>query len=215
MSGSSWQTFWWFCRFFGDVLDRAHCSLRPKPHQGQYSRPVIVRFHHYIEKEVVLNWARTTKEILYMGHWVKFYEEFCALVAKKRASFNNVKGLLYKRGVRFGMIYPARRRVTHRLGALFWFFWGCRTVLRSKLSWITYWIMTDRSFQRLFIYFFPPGVSLSLKARVFFIYLKDFLLLLIYFFNIIAFLFLARLTAIIVILHFSQLEPTPLHNRLR
>ncbi len=48
-----------------------------------------------------------------MGHWVKFYEEFCASVAKKRASFNNVKGLLYKRGVRFGMIYPARRRVSH------------------------------------------------------------------------------------------------------
>ncbi|ROJ91840.1 hypothetical protein DPX16_0553 [Anabarilius grahami] len=39
-------------------LDRAHWSLRPKPHQGQNYRPIIVRFHRYIEKEAVLKWVR-------------------------------------------------------------------------------------------------------------------------------------------------------------
>ena len=33
-------------------LDRAHRSLRPRPRQG--SRPVIVRFHRYINKERAL-----------------------------------------------------------------------------------------------------------------------------------------------------------------
>lgn len=95
------------------VLDRAHRSLRPKPRQGQNPRPFIVRFHRYVEKETVLKWAKATKEILYKGHRVKFYKDFCASVAKKRAAFNNVKSLLYKRGVRFGMIYPAKLRVSH------------------------------------------------------------------------------------------------------
>lgn len=108
-----------FAEVVGDALpappelDRAHRSLRPKPRQGQNSRPIIVRFHRYIEKETVLKWAKSSKEITFKGHRIKFYEDFSASVANKRASFNNVKGLLYKRGVRFGMLYPARLRVSY------------------------------------------------------------------------------------------------------
>ncbi|TRY62361.1 hypothetical protein DNTS_020993 [Danionella cerebrum] len=54
-------------------LDREHRSLRPKPWQGAYPHPVIVRFHRYTEKETVLKWARATKEIIYRGHRLKFY----------------------------------------------------------------------------------------------------------------------------------------------
>lgn len=91
-------------------LDRAHRSLRPKPRQG--SRPVIVRFHRYIDKERVLLWAKEHRDMTYRGHNIKFYEDFSAAVAKKRAAFNQVKASLYKKGIRFGMIFPARLRIT-------------------------------------------------------------------------------------------------------
>lgn len=91
-------------------LDRAHRSLGPKPRQG--SRPVIVRFHRYIDKERVLLWAKKHRNMTYRGHNIKFYEDFSAAVAKRRAAFNHVKSLLFKKGIRFGMIYPARLRVT-------------------------------------------------------------------------------------------------------
>lgn len=91
-------------------LDRAHRSLRPKPRQG--SRPVIVRFHRYIDKEKVLQWAKEHRDMTYRGHRIKFYEDFSANVAKRRAAFNQVKSALFQKGIRFGMIYPARLRIT-------------------------------------------------------------------------------------------------------
>lgn len=94
----------------GPELDRAHRSLGPKPRQG--SRPVIVRFHRYIEKERVLRWAKEHRDMVYQGHSIKFYEDFSASVAKRRAAFNAVKSSLYRKGIRFGVMYPARLRIT-------------------------------------------------------------------------------------------------------
>ena len=91
-------------------LDRAHRSLGPKPAQG--SRPILVRFHSYIQKEWVLLWAKKTRSVTYQGYPIRIFEDFSASLAKKRASFNKVKSLLYKDGIRFGLIYPARLRAT-------------------------------------------------------------------------------------------------------
>lgn len=91
-------------------LDRAHRSLGPKPQQG--SRPFIVRFHRYTQKERVLLWAKKHRDVSYQGHSIRIFEDFSATLAKKRASFNNVKSLLYRDGIRFGLLYPARLRVT-------------------------------------------------------------------------------------------------------
>lgn len=94
-------------------LDRAHCNLGPKLAQG--SRPFLVRFHRYTQREQVLLWAKKTRSISYQGHPIRIFEDFSASLAKKRASFNKVKSLLYKDGICFGLIYPARLRVTDRL----------------------------------------------------------------------------------------------------
>ncbi|KAL3066160.1 hypothetical protein OYC64_016162 [Pagothenia borchgrevinki] len=91
-------------------LDRAHRSLAPKPPQG--SRPLIVRFHKYAQKERVLLWARKSRDVSYQGHPIRISEDFSATLAKKRAAFNKVKSQLYKEGIRFGLLYPARLRVT-------------------------------------------------------------------------------------------------------
>lgn len=94
-------------------LDRAHRSLQPKPRPGDPPRPFIVRFHRYIDKEIVLNWAKTHKDISYNSIRIRIFEDFSVAVTKKRLAFNEIKGLLYKRGVKFGMLYPARLRVTY------------------------------------------------------------------------------------------------------
>ncbi|CAM4607678.1 unnamed protein product [Leuciscus chuanchicus] len=91
-------------------LDRAHRSLRPRPRTEESPRPLIIRFHRYIVKETVMNWAKSHKVMSYKGHKIKMYEDFSAEVAKKRAAFNKVKSLLYQKEVRFGMLYPARLR---------------------------------------------------------------------------------------------------------
>lgn len=108
-----------FADLLGDLLseppelDRAHRSLQPKPRPDDPPRPIIVRFHRYMEKEAVLRWAKSHKDFSYNGHRIKIFEDFSAAVARRRAAFNPVKGLLYQRGVKFGMLYPARLRVTH------------------------------------------------------------------------------------------------------
>ncbi|KAK5895437.1 hypothetical protein CesoFtcFv8_012030 [Champsocephalus esox] len=91
-------------------LDRAHRSLAPKPPQG--SRPLIVHFHKYAQKERVLLWARKSRDVSYQGHPIRIFEDFSATLAKKWAAFNKVKSQLYKEGIRFGLLYPARLRVT-------------------------------------------------------------------------------------------------------
>lgn len=103
-------------------LDRAHRSLQnqpnkraaPQPAQREAPRALIVRFHRFLEKETVLKWAKAHKDISYEGHRIRIFEDFSAAVAKKRSAFNDVKGLLYKKGVKFGMIYPARLRLTYK-----------------------------------------------------------------------------------------------------
>ena len=71
-----------------------------------------MRFHSYIQKGKVLLWAKKTRSISYQGHSIRIFEDFSAALAKKRASFNKVKSLLYKDGIRFGLLYPERLWIT-------------------------------------------------------------------------------------------------------
>uniref|UniRef100_A0A4W5KR00 Uncharacterized protein n=1 Tax=Hucho hucho TaxID=62062 RepID=A0A4W5KR00_9TELE len=93
-------------------LDRAHRSLGQKPRTGGRWRSIIVRFHRYKEKERVLRWSREHSDITFQGHKIKFNQDFSSSLAKKWSAFNNTKSTLYKKGIRFGLIYPARLRVT-------------------------------------------------------------------------------------------------------
>lgn len=91
-------------------LERAHRGLTPRPSEG--CRPFIIRFHKYIHKERVLLWAKKNRDISFRGQSIRIFEDFSTTLAKKRAKFNKVKSLLYIDGIRFGMVYPARLRVT-------------------------------------------------------------------------------------------------------
>ncbi|CAB1346347.1 unnamed protein product [Coregonus sp. 'balchen'] len=86
-------------------LDRTHRSMALKPGPGGRQR-----FHQDKEKELVLRWAREHGDITFQK--IKFYQDFTSSLAKKWAAFNDIKSTLYKKGIRFGLTYPARLCVT-------------------------------------------------------------------------------------------------------
>ncbi|KAJ8333494.1 hypothetical protein SKAU_G00415020 [Synaphobranchus kaupii] len=58
--------------------------------------------------------TRKRHQLYFRGHKVFFHEDVrCADLGKRQAAFKEVKSLLYKKSVRFALIYPARLRVLH------------------------------------------------------------------------------------------------------
>lgn len=99
------------------TLDRAHRSLQPAPGQGRRARPFIIKFHYYQEKMEVLRRAAQKSPLIYGGDKISIFPDLPSSVVKRRGTFKEVKDLL--RGcpdVKFGMLYPAKLRITSPLG---------------------------------------------------------------------------------------------------
>ncbi|RXN20588.1 LINE-1 type transposase domain-containing 1 [Labeo rohita] len=93
-------------------LERAQRSLGPKPQEGRPPRPLVICFHRFQEKEKALRWARQN-EAKYKGSTLRIYPDISADLARKRATFKNIKQLLYQKNVRFQLLHPARLRVRY------------------------------------------------------------------------------------------------------
>lgn len=103
-------------------LERAHRVSQRRPKEGKTKgkeekgkaspRPIIVAFHSFLDRERVLHWAKQN-EMTYEDHTVRFYPDLSAHLSKKRAAFKNVKAALYKKGIEFSLLHPARLRVYH------------------------------------------------------------------------------------------------------
>ncbi|CAM4706480.1 unnamed protein product [Leuciscus chuanchicus] len=63
-------------------------------------------------KHRILRFSKQKRELLFRGHWVFFHEDFSAELGKS-VQRSKIKSRLYEKGVRFGLLYPARLRVTH------------------------------------------------------------------------------------------------------
>lgn len=99
------------------TLDRAHRSLQQKPKSGDPPRPFMVRFHYFQEKADVLRKAARAGPILHSGRRIHIYPDYTAKIAKQRAAFKDVRGLLHRcRGVKFGILYPATLKITTTTG---------------------------------------------------------------------------------------------------
>lgn len=57
-------------------LDRAHRSLAPKPASGGKPRPVILRFHRFQVKDLVIREARKRGDLIYKDHKIRFYDDY-------------------------------------------------------------------------------------------------------------------------------------------
>ena len=91
-------------------LERAHRSLGQKPKEERPPRPFVVCFHRFQEKEKALRWARAN-DVKFQGTPLRIYPDLSAALARKRATFKDIKHLLYKKNVRFNLLHPARLRV--------------------------------------------------------------------------------------------------------
>lgn len=93
-------------------LDRAHRSLAPKPGPGGRPRPVIVCFHRYQNKEMVIREARKRGTLVYQNNQFRIYEDYVPEVVSERKKYSAVMSDLYKMGLKPALLYPARLRIT-------------------------------------------------------------------------------------------------------
>lgn len=101
------------------ILSRAH-RIGPRPaadSNSQRSRVFIVLFHCFQDKHRII--TRKRQQLYFREHKVFLHEDVSADLGKKQAAFKEVKFLLYKKSVRFALIYPARLRVIHNGETLF------------------------------------------------------------------------------------------------
>lgn len=91
-------------------LERAHRTPTSRSGRRSSPRTFLVCFSRFQQKEAALRWARN-HELNYQGTTIRVYQDVSAALAKKRAAFNGVKQALYRRNVRFHLLYPARLRV--------------------------------------------------------------------------------------------------------
>lgn len=99
------------------VLSRAHrvgpIPTNSTPAKTPKSRVFLVLFHFFQDKQRILRFGKQQRGLLFRGHKVFFHEDFSVELGRKRAAFNEVKSRLYSKGVRFGLLYPARLRVLY------------------------------------------------------------------------------------------------------
>lgn len=97
-----------------DVLvDRSHRSSAPRRSDGK-PPAIIAKLHYYQDCVEVLTRARTRTPLRFNGDPIAIYPDYAASVAKARAAFTEVRKLLRNsQGVRYGILFPARLRITH------------------------------------------------------------------------------------------------------
>lgn len=102
------------------VIDRAHRTLQQAPGDGQPPRAFVVKCHYYQEKESILRKAVTSPKLVSEnGDTIRVFPDYTQNVARRRAAFGQARQLLRQcEGVKYGLLYPAKLRITTRDGQL-------------------------------------------------------------------------------------------------
>lgn len=96
------------------VIDRAHRALRKKPGDNEPPRHLIVRVHYCHTYEDIMKKVMGTRDITFCGWRIQIFQDLPPEVAKRRATFTAVRRMLRdKPGVKYGLLYPAKLRVSH------------------------------------------------------------------------------------------------------
>lgn len=93
-------------------LERAHRAAGAKPGADERPRAMILKVHRFQVKERILRLARQQDKLIFHGSRVHIFPDFSVDIMKRRASYNTVKNQLRAAGVRYGLLYPARLRVS-------------------------------------------------------------------------------------------------------
>lgn len=96
------------------LLDRAHRTSQPKPRPGERPRAVIARLHYHVDCVDILRRARAQQRTKIGDMVISVFPDHTARTARARAAFSDIRRQLREiPGIRFGLLYPARLRVTH------------------------------------------------------------------------------------------------------
>ena len=100
----------------GSQLQRVHRAPVAIPKEG--SRPIIIRFLSFLERERVLAAAKKTynnkEEVVWKRCKLSFFPDMTRETAEKRRKFKDVRIRLHGLDVRFTLAYPAEIRFTWR-----------------------------------------------------------------------------------------------------
>lgn len=99
-------------------LDKAHWSPVPK---SAKTRSVILRFHRFQMKELVICEAHKKSELIYNSHRVRFYEDYSPDVVKNRGEFKAAMSELYKQGFKPVLLFLMKLHITLPSGERRWF----------------------------------------------------------------------------------------------
>lgn len=96
------------------LIDRSHRTPQFQRARGK-PRPIIAKLHYYQDSVDILRRARQEGGPLKYGQaLISIFPDYPPSVARARSAFNDVKQLLKGRvGVRYGVIHPAKLRITH------------------------------------------------------------------------------------------------------
>lgn len=96
------------------VLDRSRRSLQPAPRRGDKPRVIVARLHYFQDCANILRLARAKQQIRVDEMTISVYPDYTTRVARARAGYNTVRQQLRGlEGVRYGILYPARLRITY------------------------------------------------------------------------------------------------------
>ncbi len=101
-------------------LDRAHRIPASKPASGQRPRPVILRFHRYQVKDLVIRESRKKGVLTFQGHTIRIFEDYSPDVRKLRSEIKDAMAELYKHVLKPALLFPARLCITLPKGEKVW-----------------------------------------------------------------------------------------------
>lgn len=94
-------------------IERAH-RVGPAREPGAPPRTLIMKFLNFKEKQAVVMAAKTTKDIQHKGKKVRFFPDIATGLHQLRKQFDSVRQELRNRGIRHGLIHPAKLLVTYK-----------------------------------------------------------------------------------------------------
>ncbi|KAI2644979.1 LINE-1 retrotransposable element ORF1 protein [Labeo rohita] len=96
------------------LVDRAHRALRNHPGDEEPPRAFVLRLHYTHEMEEILQRAAKMRQVTFKGQRINIFPDYPPAVVKRRALFKRARELLKdKPGVKYGLQYPAKLRVTY------------------------------------------------------------------------------------------------------
>ncbi len=100
-----------------EMLDRAR-RLASRPSSGQNTLPrlMIVRVNHFRVKQRILQLAREKGQLIFRRHPMHIYPDFTPEIAKRRASYSNIKAKLQATCIQYGLLFPTRLQVSFNGG---------------------------------------------------------------------------------------------------